>query len=216
MTLGKIVEEYLREHKMSQRSFAKKCGMSNSYISMIVNEINPRSNSPIVPTLKTLNGIAAGMNITLDRLLFRMDNTAVELNFGRSDNAVKIPVLGNVRAGIPMAAIQNILDYEEISEETASQGEFFGLQIKGSSMEPKFSEGDVVIVRKQEDVDSGDIAIVLINGEDATIKKIHKYGGGITLIPSNPAYDVCTFTNEQILSLPVKILGKVVELRAKF
>lgn len=131
-------------------------------------------------------------------------------------DAVRIPVLGDVRAGIPMAAIQNILDYEEISKKMASQGEFFGLKIKGSSMEPKFSEGDVVIIRKQEDVDSGDIAIVLVNGEDATIKKIHKFEGGIALVPSNPAYEIHTFTDEQILSLPVTILGKVVELRAKF
>lgn len=127
-----------------------------------------------------------------------------------------VPVLGTVRAGIPMEAVENVIDYEEISEDMARQGEFFALQIKGDSMEPKISEGDVVIVRKQSDVDSGSIAIVLVNGEEATIKKIQKFDGGINLIPSNPSYDVRTYTNEQINSLPVQILGKVVELRAKF
>lgn len=127
-----------------------------------------------------------------------------------------IPVLGTVRAGIPMEAVENIIDYEEISEDMARQGDFFALQIKGDSMEPKISEGDVVIVRKQPDVDSGNIAIVLVNGEEATIKKIQKFDGGINLIPSNPSYDVRTYTNEQITRLPVQILGKVVELRAKF
>lgn len=127
-----------------------------------------------------------------------------------------VPVLGTVRAGAPMEAVENIIDYEEISEDMARQGEFFALQIKGDSMEPKISEGDVVIVRKQSDVDSGNIAIVLVNGEEATIKKIQKFDGGINLIPSNPSYDVRTYTNEQIESLPVQILGKVVELRAKF
>lgn len=127
-----------------------------------------------------------------------------------------VPVLGTVRAGIPMEAVENIIDYEEISEDMARQGEFFALQIKGDSMEPRICEGDVVIVRKQSDVDSGDTAIVLVNGEEATIKKVQKFDGGINLIPSNPSYDVRTYTNEQIEALPVQILGKVVELRGKF
>lgn len=127
-----------------------------------------------------------------------------------------IPVLGMVRAGIPMSAVEYIIDYEEISEEMARQGEFFGLKIKGDSMEPRIREGDVVIVRKQPTVESGEIAIVLVNGDEATIKKVQRFSGGINLIPSNPSYDVITFTNEQIESLPVQILGKVVELRAKF
>ena len=127
-----------------------------------------------------------------------------------------IPVLGTVRAGIPIEAVENIIDYEEISEDMARQGEFFALQIKGDSMEPRICEGDVVIVRKQSDIDSGDTAIVLVNGEEATIKKVQKFDGGINLIPSNPSYDVRTYTNEQIEALPVQILGKVVELRGKF
>ena len=127
-----------------------------------------------------------------------------------------VPVLGTVRAGLPIEAVETIIDYEEISEDMAKQGEFFALQIKGDSMEPRICEGDVVIVRKQSDVDSGDTAIVLVNGEEATIKKIQKFDGGINLIPGNPSYDVRTYTNEQIESLPVQILGKVVELRGKF
>lgn len=131
-------------------------------------------------------------------------------------NRFLIPVLGTVRAGIPMETVENIIDYEEISENMARQGEFFALQIKGDSMQPRICEGDVVIVRKQPDIDSGDVAIVLVGGEEATIKKVQKFHGGINLIPNNPAYDVRTYTNEQIESLPVQILGKVVELRGKF
>ena len=115
-----------------------------------------------------------------------------------------------------MDAVEYIVDYEEISEEMARKGEYFGLQIKGDSMEPKFSEGDVVIVRKQSTIQSGEIAIVLINGDEATIKKVVLFDGGISLVPTNQAYEVKTFTNEQIEKLPVQILGKVVELRAKF
>ncbi len=137
-------------------------------------------------------------------------------NKNKSNTAVKIPVLGLVRAGIPMDAVEYIIDYEEIGKDMARQGEFFALQIKGDSMEPKISEGDVVIVRKQPDVENGEIAIILVNGDEATIKKVQKFNGGINLIPSNPAYDVMTYTNEQIEKLPVRVLGKVVELRAKF
>lgn len=137
-------------------------------------------------------------------------------NKNKTKSAVKIPVLGLVRAGIPMDAVEYILDYEEISEDMARQGEFFALQIKGDSMEPRIKEGDVVIVRKQPDVENGEIAIVLVNGDEATIKKVQKFDGGINLIPSNPNYNVLTFSQAQIENLPVQILGKVVELRAKF
>lgn len=96
-------------------------------------------------------------------------------NSSKKSKGVKIPVLGRVVAGIPIDAVEEIIDYEEISEDMARQGDFFALQVKGDSMEPKFSDGDVVIVRKQEDVDSGDIAIVLVNGDEATIKKVQKF-----------------------------------------
>lgn len=133
-----------------------------------------------------------------------------------SSSQIKIPVLGTVRAGLPMEAVENILDYEEISEDMARQGDYFALQIKGDSMEPRIKEGDVVIVRKQPDVESGEVAIVLVNGDEATIKKVQKFNGGINLVPSNPTYEVKTYSNDDIESLPVSIIGKVVELRAKF
>lgn len=131
-------------------------------------------------------------------------------------NGVMVPVLGKVVAGIPLEAVEEILDYEEIPNDMAEQGEHFALQIKGNSMEPKFSEGDVVIVRKQPDVDTGDIAVVLVNGNEATIKKIKKQSDGVMLVPTNPNYDVTYYNNNEIGTLPVTILGKVVELRAKF
>ena len=83
-------------------------------------------------------------------------------------------------------------------------------------MEPRILDGDVVIVRQQEDVESGDIGIVSINGDDATCKRIRKYREGIELIPNNPAYPPQFFSNQEILEKPVRILGKVIELRGKF
>lgn len=127
---------------------------------------------------------------------------------------VRIPVLGRVVAGIPIEAVEEILDYEEITPELASTGEFFALQVRGDSMLPKLEEGDVVIVKKQEDVETGDIAIVLVNGDEATIKQIKKVDGGIMLYGFNPdVYEPHFYSNQQIEELPVRILGKVIESR---
>ena len=129
---------------------------------------------------------------------------------------VKIPVLGEVIAGVPIEAIEDILDYEEISEEMASRGEHFGLKVKGDSMEPVFYAGDIVIVRQQPTADSGDIVIALVNGDESTIKKLKLIDDGLMLIPANSAYEPMYYTRKQIDSLPVSIIGKVVELRRSF
>lgn len=134
---------------------------------------------------------------------------------GHEATFIRVPVLGRVAAGIPIDAIEEIIGYEDISSVRYTSGEYFGLEIKGQSMEPKISDGDVVIVRKQPDVDSGDIAVVLVNGDAATVQKIKKGPQGVTLIPSNPAYEPLYYSNDEIESLPVTIVGRVVELRAK-
>lgn len=131
-------------------------------------------------------------------------------------SAIKISVLGRVAAGIPINAIEEIIDTEEISEELAKTGEFFGLQIHGNSMEPRICEGDVVIVRQQSDAESGDIVIALVNGDDATCKRLRKYKEGIELISNNPSYEPMFFSDKDIETKPVRIIGKVVELRGKF
>ncbi len=129
---------------------------------------------------------------------------------------VKINVLGRVAAAIPITAVEEIIDTEEITEALAKTGTFFGLQIHGDSMEPRMTEGDVVIVRQQEDAESGDIVIATVNGSDATCKRLKKYETGIALLSTNPNYDPMIFSNQEIEEKPVRIIGKVVELRAKF
>lgn len=129
---------------------------------------------------------------------------------------VTINVLGQVAAGVPIEAIEDIIDTEEISEEMAATGDFFGLQIHGDSMEPRMYEGDVVIVRQQDDAENGEVVIAMVNGDEATCKRLKKYAGGIMLLSNNPKYEPMVFTNEDIINKPVKILGKVVELRGKF
>lgn len=134
-----------------------------------------------------------------------------------STEGIWIPVLGDVAAGIPIEAVEDIVDYEEIDAALAATGDFFGLRIKGSSMEPRIREGDVVIVRKQDDADTGDTAVVMVNGDSATVKRIKKESdGSLWLLPNNPAYDPLHFSPVEILETPVHIIGKVVELRGKF
>ena len=128
-------------------------------------------------------------------------------------HGVKIPILGRVVAGLPAYADQEVLGYDEITQERARTGEFFALIVRGDSMEPLFMAGDHVIVERQPDVDSGDVAIVGIDGEDATIKRVQKVDGGIILQPENRAYKPMYFSDKDIIDKPVTIFGRVVEQR---
>lgn len=134
----------------------------------------------------------------------------------KQSKGIIINVLGRVAAGIPIEAIEDIIDTEEISSDMARTGEFFGLKIHGDSMEPRMCDGDVVIVRIQDDAESGEIVIATVNGSDATCKRLRKYRDGIELISNNPAYNPMFYSNEDIENKPVRIIGKVVELRGKF
>lgn len=162
------------------------------------------------PSALLIPKIADYFNVSTDYLLGRKEDPKL------SSKGVLIPILGQVIAGIPIDAVEDILGYEEISREMASQGEYFALQIKGNSMEPRMRQGDVVIVKKQSAVESGDIAVVLVNGDEATIKKFVIHDNGISLIANNEAYSPMFYTKKEIEEKPVTVLGKVVELRAKF
>ena len=155
------------------------------------------------------DAIIQGWNQTIDVELASEESRRYEKGY-------MIPVIGNVVAGIPIEAVEDVLDWEEISVKLARTGTFFGLKIKGDSMSPRIQEGDVVIVRSQPDADSGQIVIAKVNGDDACCKKLMKTDSGITLLSLNPAYDPMYFTNDEIQSRPVTIVGVVVENRAKF
>lgn len=130
--------------------------------------------------------------------------------------AVKIPVLGRVAAGVPIEMIEDVLDYEEITEDMAKHGEYFALKIQGDSMSPRIWNNDVVIVKQQDDAENGDIVIAAINGDDAVCKRLQKYSDGIALVSLNPQYEPIYLKKDEVDGKPVRILGKVVELRGKF
>ena len=211
MKIGEIIKDYCTQHHISQRAFALKAGMSNGYVSQLVRGgLRSGYTTPSKPDLGTLYKIASAMGISLTDLCEMLDNkTAVDLK----PAAVSIPVFASVQAGLPLEAAENIVDYEEISPDL--YGEYFALKVKGDSMSPRICEGDVVIVKKQNVIENGKVAIVLVNGSEATIKKVVKGKDYITLIGFNPNFDPITYTKEQIRSLPVQIIGKVIEIRGK-
>lgn len=201
-TIGKRLKFFRERAGYNQLEFAKKINISNSTLSQY-----EAGNRGIDDTTKI--EIAKLLNISIAELFGESNNPA--------SKGVKIPVLGRVIAGIPIEAITEILDYEEIPEEMARNGEYFALKIKGDSMAPRIKEGDVVIVRKQDTVENKEVAIVLVNGNEATIKEVHFSQFGLTLVGWNVAeYQPHFYPIDEVENLPVRIIGKVVELRGKF
>lgn len=208
-TTSDRIKEGMAIRNLKQADLVERTGISKGALSSYIS-------GKYVPKQNNIYKIAKALNVNEAWLM------GADVPMGRnmipstSSKGVTINVLGRVAAGLPIEAVENIIDTEEISEEMAKAGEFFGLQIKGDSMEPRIYEGDVVIVRKQEDADSGDIVIALVNGNDATCKRLTKYAGGISLVSLNSAkYEPMMFSEKEIETKPVKIIGKVIELRGK-
>lgn len=126
-----------------------------------------------------------------------------------------IPVLSEIPCGTSTKVYANITDdVVEIEESLAQTGEYYGLRAKGDSMLPKIEPGDIMIIHAQNDVESGQVAIIKVGGE-VTCKRVKKYRDGIELIGINPSYAPTFFTKEQIKEEPVEIVGRVTEVRTK-
>ena len=200
-SIGQRIKNARKNASLTQLELAEKTKLSRSYIGDIEKD---RYN----PSVSTLELIAAATGVPASKLLSASGQTPTP------PRGVRIPILGKVVAGIPLEAITDVDGWEEISPKMAASGEYFALRIKGLSMEPKLHEGDIVIVKRQSDVESGDTAIILVDGEDATVKQIKKTKEGIMLIGLNiDVYPPHFYTNREIADLPVQIIGKVVESR---
>ena len=141
------------------------------------------------------------------------EDAVAKENAGTS--TVRIPVIGTVAAGIPITAQEDITGWEEVPAEWVKNDTVFALKLKGDSMEPRMAAGDIVIVKQQCDVENGEIAIVMVDGE-ATCKKLVKHPDGLVLISNNAKYAPMFFTLKDIEEKNVVVLGRVVELRVKF
>lgn len=168
MILGDIIKEYRQSHKLSQRDFAKKCGLSYTYISALEKNIDYRSGKPISPTLETVKSISKGINMSLDDLLkildddqeFIINEEAPKYN----SNSAIVLIYGTIPAGVPIECIEDILDTEEIPADMLRGGkQFFGLKVKGNSMFPEYLDGDTLILEKVDDCENGQDCVVMVN-----------------------------------------------------
>ena len=190
----------------------KLCDISPSYLSLMEN--GKRRPSPII--LKKLSSI---YGIEYNDLLTKAgfyDLIEDKKNTITNSNSAVVLVYGTIPAGIPMECMEDILDTEEISADMLRGGkQYFGLRVKGDSMNPEYLDGDTLILEKVDDCENGQDCVVMVNGDDGTFKRVYKTEQGIILQPLNPQYPSMIYTNEQIQKLPVRIIGKVVELRRK-
>lgn len=203
---SKNLRYYMESNNKNQIDIINDLGFNKSAVSTWVNGSR-------LPRMDKVDALAKYFNIKRSDLIEIHESESSDQPTKR--HGVVIKVLGRVAAGIPIEAVEDVIDTEEITEEMAKTGNYFGLKIRGDSMEPRMCEGDVVIVRQQDDAENGDTVIALVNGNDATCKRLRKYKDGIELISNNPSYSPLFFSNEDIEKKPVVIIGKVVELRGK-
>ena len=192
------IKELRQKNGLSQMRLAQLVGVHQTAISQW-------EKGRTAPDRNSLIRLAEIFEVSVDSLI--SDNGADDKNL--------IPVLGFIRAGMPVEAVENIIGYEKIGK-SADKSRYFALRIVGDSMMPRFCQGDTVIVRQQNDADTGDIVVAFVGENDATIKKLIKKDSGIVLMPLNSEFEPMMFSNEEVHDLPVSIIGKVTELRARF
>lgn len=222
MKIGEFIELYRAKNGLSQRQFANICGLSNGYVSMLESGKNPRTNEQIVPTLSTLKKISNVMGMSLQELMELVDDMPVDMTNENSelfDNELfrrlnltpvskkKIPLLGNVACGEPIYAEQSVEAFISVDENMEAD---FCLRAQGDSMiNARIFDGDVLFVKKQDIVDDGDIALVIIEDE-ATVKRVYydRENNVLQLIPENPKYKIIRYVGAELDR--VRILGKIV------
>lgn len=210
-TFSERVKELRIQSELTQQQVADRIGLNKQTISQYERGVRQ-------PDFDILELLCDFFNVSTDYLLGKSDYTIRLLDTSdiarlNQKSSKRIPVYGTVTAGIPMEAITNIEDYEEISAEWP--GEYGALKVRGDSMMPTIREGDTVIFRKQDDAESGDLVIAMIDNEDATIKQLIKKPDSVILNPFNPSYEPLVFKRSHF-SKRVRILGKVVENRQRF
>ncbi len=187
-------------------------------VHIAVNTLNQYELGKREPSFEILLSLADAFNVSVEYLMGKeLDKNTEGIILNRK--VVKIPVFGTIPAGVPIDMIEDsfIEDEEEIPSEWLRSGnEFFALKVRGNSMMPKFEDGDVLILKKQDDCESGAFCAVSINHTECTFKKVLKKESGITLMPLNPDFDPMFFTNKEVAELPITILGVVKEVRRSY
>ena len=211
----------IREEKgMSQDELARLVGFkSRSSINKIEMGVNDITQSKLIAIANALH-VSPGELMGEDKEVASPADLSARLPDMVPIDArtFRVPIVGRVAAGRPIVADEEIVGYEYIDNKYSKDGhEYFGLRIVGKSMEPTIMDGDIVIVRRQSYVENGEIAIVLIDGEEATAKEVKESADGITLIGHNTAvYTPHFYSAQEVKNLPVQIIGRVVQSIRKF
>ena len=222
MYIGEIIKNYRTKNNLSQRAFAARTSLSPSYINTLEKIYNPKTGKPYSVTTDVAMELSKAMFINIEDLLNMLDKTQEFIvNNNKLDNfgnpVIPIPILGTVKAGYNYLAQENWIGTIDVETSLVGNGdEYFALKIKGDSMAPVFIENDIVIIKKQDDCENNEFAVVIINGDEGTLKKVKKTDSGIILQPLNPAYGPVMYTYEEVQTIPIKIIGIVKQLKREF
>lgn len=188
------------------KDFAEQTGFNRTYLSKYLNLRLDKP--PSAPLLKSI----ANKVVSYEDLMISCGYLPTQ-NFPAKDDAILIPVIGAVHAGIPSLASEEIESYEYVdSSELSPSHSYFYLRVEGDSMEnARIYSGDLVFVRRQDNVENGDIAVVMIDNELATLKRVIKKDDTIVLQPENSKYTSMIFTNRDLER--VHIIGKVLHVK---
>lgn len=214
---GKYLKQLRKERQLTTRQVEAYADVSNSYLSLL--ERGKRRPSPDI--LKKLASVYKVSYAELMKAAGYLDTDSIHETSAIYEplppnaipvgETVKIPVLGVIRCGEPMYAEQNILGWEEVPARDVKDGEYFFLQVTGDSMTgSRIYPGDLVLVRRQPQVENGQIAVVLVNREEATLKRVKYMEEAVILYPDNPKYQPQIYKADE-----VKIIGLVVEVKFK-
>lgn len=195
----------IKASELSEKAKIPKSAISQ-YLSGLY-EAKQKSIFKLANVLDVSEGWLMGLDVPMERISDDFKKIgAIPISDIDTD---KIPILGIVKAGYDYLAQENIIDYISLKIDGSDKENYYGLYVTGDSMTPLFDEGDTIIVHKQDDFANGDNCVVLINGEEATVKKVYKGDDGIILKAVNPYYPPRIFTKEEIRDLPVKVIGIV-------
>ena len=219
MKVGEWLKLYREQHNLSMQALADLCGFSKAYINVLEKGVNPKTGKPISPTMQTFEKIALGTKTDVDTLLKILDgDQPITVNAPASDDlpsnifpikTKKVPLLGTIAAGIPIYADENFDGYRECTEDVDAD---FCLKIQGDSMiGARINDGDIVFIKKQPDVDNGEIAAVLIEDE-ATLKRVYKEKDSLILQAEYPKYAPIVYTAESYVEC--RIMGKAVAFQS--
>lgn len=222
MYIGEIIKNYRTKNNLSQRAFAARTSLSPSYINTLEKIYNPKTGKPYSVTTDVAMELSKAMFINIEDLLNMLDKTQEFIvNNNKLDNfgnpVVSVPILGTVKAGYDYLAQENWIGTVDVETSLVGNGkDYFALKVHGSSMSPVLIEDDIVIIKKQNDFENGDIVVAIINGDEATIKKGKKSDSSILLQPLNPSYEPLIFTYDEMKTIPVEIIGIVKQLKREF